>query len=183
MTDEQDGTGHDGISRREFIQGVVAVSTTAIAGGSVLLGATASSPSHVPTVSADAQLTAILDRLVPAGTTMPGAGELGLARFIEERLTALPHLRCHIDELRAAFPTAEQCQRLTQDDAEQLLEEIERRHPDAFHTLIRVTYSGYYSHPVVLDRLGLRSADLDYRLDRFDERLLAEARRMEARAL
>lgn len=143
MSDEQSPTNQDGISRREFIHGVLVVSTAAIAAGSVPTSASASALTPASLPIGDRQLAAVLDRLVPANNAMPGAGELGLGRFIEDALTAAPHLRAHLDELQAVLPGADECWCLSQEDAEQLLGDIERRHPDAFQTLIRLTYSGY----------------------------------------
>ena len=103
-------------------------------------------------------LTSVLDEIIPpsADHRLPGAGQLGLARFIDAALQKTPDLRSMIaqgladlDVLahdRKAMPFAA----LARDDKVQLLNEQGFVLPLAFQT-----YIAYYQQPQVTAALGL----------------------------
>lgn len=110
-------------------------------------------------------LAAVLDRIVPPGEDgrMPGAGELGLADFVEENLRERPELRlpllqglARLDEAadaRAGRPFAE----LPAPAQRELLDVVAAEQPAFLGPLILQTYVGYYRHPRVLEALGLEA--------------------------
>ena len=159
------------ISRRTFIEGVVAASTAA---GAVAVGArSAAAGALAPTadggggagVAADAAalevltpaqgrvLAAVLNRLVPADGAMPGAGDAGVTGYIDQALLDAPHLRRPLvdllDELRGCgfvrLPGAAQDERLCRLAADR---------PASFEALLHAAYTGYYSNPSVLTAAG-----------------------------
>lgn len=180
------------ISRRTFIEGVVAAST---AGGAVAATAR-SAGGGVPAPSADAGggavagdaaaleiltpaqgrlLAAVLNRLVPADDAMPGAGDAGVAGYIDQALLDAPHLRPPIidllDELRgcgfARLPGPEQDERLRRLAADR---------PASFDVLLHAAYTGYYSSPSVLTAAGWLPAG-SAPSEPFDQALLDAVRR------
>src|SRR5438128_981274 len=103
MADREDSNNDSGqeppsgISRRAFIQGVIAASA---ATGVVALAepgaAVPQSAGAVLTAEQASRLTLVLDRLIPADGPMPAAGALGIGGFIDKALVAAPNLRPQI---------------------------------------------------------------------------------------
>lgn len=102
-------------------------------------------------------LTAVLDRLIPAGAGFPGAGAVAVDHVLRvldrdgAMLAAFAEGLAVIageggDTAFGALPEAEQ-------DA--ALRRVEAAHPAFFDLLVTHTYGGYYSNPVVLAALGL----------------------------
>lgn len=155
------------ISRRTFIEGVVAASTAA---GAVAAGArSAAAGALAPTaaagggagVAADAAalevltpaqgrvLAAVLNRLVPADGAMPGAGDAGVTGYIDQALLDAPHLRRQLvdllDELRGCGFA-----RLSGAAQDERLRRLAADRPAPFDVLLHAAYAGYYSNPSVL---------------------------------
>lgn len=119
-----------------------------------------------------ALLAAIQDRLIPAQEEMPGAGDAGCAETVDRYLKERTALRRPIfAALSAIEATAgERTQPSTDDEAtthigflalpdterDAVLRAVEAAHPDLFQTLLRQTYTAYYTNPAVLDILGWR---------------------------
>lgn len=160
------------ISRRRFIQGAVAVS--AAAGAAALpakaRGATPPTPGRDAADAAGAGdhagiyrvltpeqgrvLAAVLNRIIPATGVMPGAGDVGVARFVDGVLADAPHLRPRVVALLHEADAGERFASLREAEQDARLREISRREKVSFHTLLRAAYTGYYSEPRVLAALG-----------------------------
>ena len=162
------------ISRRTFIEGVVAASaatgavaatarsaagsapapTTDAGDGARLAGVAGdAAPFEVLTPEQGRLLTAVLDRIIPADGVMPAAGDAGVAGYVDRVLQDAPHLRRPVvdllDELRgcgfACLPGPERDERLRRLAADR---------PEPFDVLLHAAYAGYYSNPRVLTAAG-----------------------------
>jgi hypothetical protein len=167
----------DDISRRQFME-VVAASAAA---GVVLPGSASAPASDVLSASQTGTLTAILNRLIPPAGNMPGAGDLGIAAFIQAAVAAAPHLRHHI-ELALTAASEVQASAQTEDHGRQLdavLQRLEREQNESFDLLLQAAYTGYYSHPKVLAALRWvdPSDESQIQPPPFDVTLLAAVRR------
>ena len=129
-------------------------------------------------------LEAVLNSLIPAEGEMPGAGDLGVASFVDKALADAPHLRRHIlgvlDQLaidcwrdhQQSFPTLPQSEKVA------LLQRREQEQGESFGTLVHATYAGYYSHPGVVEALGAKvPSESESHLRPFDPQLLDNVRR------
>jgi hypothetical protein len=180
MADEQekDGTAdlQETVSRRRFIQGVIAAS--AAAGIGALSTATAGTAPQVLTADQSRVLASVLNHLIPANGVMPAAGDLGIAGFIDRVLDKAPHLRDPIVGLLAALPNQDVFTRLSDVQVDGLLHRLEQEQNESFDILLQATYTGYYSHPQVLATIGWVDAhESTHELVRFDEALLDEVRK------
>ena len=118
------------------------------------------------TVFTDAQrelLTRVLDRIVPAGGGLPGAGELGVGEFVESAAGSSPgQTRLLVDGLKLIEVTggrhgSESFGELDDDAKDEVLGDVESTSPEFFDELVRLTYVGYYSQPRVAAALGLEA--------------------------
>ena len=174
------------ISRREFIQGAVAVS--AAAGAAAVPAKAGGGPSPEPALDTSAYevltpeqgrvLAAVLNRIVPATDVTPGAGDVGIARFVDGVLVDAPHLRPRITSLLRAADAGERFASLREAEQDARLRGISRREKASFDTLLRAAYTGYYSEPRVLAAIG-RGSRSDPRgpTASFDTRLLDAVRK------
>ncbi len=162
------------ISRRTFIEGVVAASTAAGAVAATARSAAGSTSTptsdagdgaraaadvalEVLTPAQGSVLAAVLNRLVPADGAMPAAGAAGVAGYIDQALLDAPHLRRPVidllDELRgcgfARLPGPEQDERLRR---------LAAVRPASFQVLLHAAYAGYYSDASVLAAAGCQPA-------------------------
>ena len=104
--------------------------------------------------------------------SLPGAGDLGMAEFIDRALGVAPHLRRHIVGVLAGLPDEAAFAQLSDTEAERLLRRVEEAQPEAFDILVQATYTGYYSYTQVLTVLGgVDAAALEHQFDRFDAKL------------
>ena len=104
-----------------------------------------------------ALLIPILDALVPPSGDFPGAGTNAL-----DHILATAAASTDVDALlaRAVHAIAEAAganrfASLSEDDREAVLHRVEQSQPEAFATLVRHTYFGYYGHPTIITALGL----------------------------
>jgi hypothetical protein len=110
-------------------------------------------------------LTHVLDEIIPrsADGKFPGAGELGVAEFIEKGLTQGPELGPLVAQGLSTVGTLARGRHpdgfaaLSSEERLSVLREVERRDPAFFGILLLSTYAGYYTHRQVLERLGLPS--------------------------
>jgi len=108
-------------------------------------------------------LGCVLDLLVPPSTDgrLPGAGELGLAGFLESRMEASPDLRSPVVAGLAALERAAQARgaagfaALPPEARREALLEVGASEPAFLPGLLFHTYVGYYQEPRVLAGLGL----------------------------
>ncbi|MDE0194041.1 MAG: gluconate 2-dehydrogenase subunit 3 family protein [bacterium] len=184
------------ISRRKFIQGAVAVS--AAAGAAAVPAKARGGPLPAPALDArdsagageEARgyeiltpeqgrvLTAVLNRIIPATDVMPGAGDVGIARFVDGVLVDAPHLRPRITSLLHAVDSGERFANLRESEQDARLREMARREKVSFDTLLRAAYTGYYSEPRVLAAIGRAPrSDSGGPPGSFDTRLLDAVRR------
>ena len=160
------------ISRRKFIQGAVAASAAA---GAAALPAKAhggTSPAPMPdaphlvgageearayevlTPGQGRVLAAVLNRIIPATDVMTGAGDVGIARFIDGVLVDAPHLRRHVvavldgADVRGGFAA------LSEAEQDARLQQMARHRQESFNAVLQAAYTGYYSEPQVLAAIG-----------------------------
>ena len=179
--DDNIRAAHGAVSRRRFMQDVMAASAAA---GAVGLPTSAAAVSPTPpgttltkilTEDQSRALPTVLNHLIPAEGALPGAGEVGVAAFIEKAVAQGPHLRRHIVGVMSALPDSVALGQLTAEQAEVQLGRIEQAMPESFGILLQATYTGYYSHPQVVAALGVQSDEEGHLLlDRFDLKDLAE---------
>ena len=175
--DDHEGT----LSRRQFIQGVIAASAAASAAGlstGVMSASSAVLPTTVLTMEQGRALTRIVNHLIPAEGVMPGAGGLGIAAYIDTALAAAPHLRRHFLDLLTALPDADAVSQLSEAELDSLLRRVEHEQSESFDILLQATYSGYYSHPQVQTALEWVDFErLPPRWEPFDSALLDQVRK------
>ena len=105
-------------------------------------------------------LTRLLDRLIPPEGDMPGAGQVGVADYMESVSRRSPHeARTLLDTLKQADALAgsrhlKAFRDLSGPQQDAVLKEVEDRNPNLFLEFVHHTYSGYYTNPSVVGRLG-----------------------------
>jgi len=105
-------------------------------------------------------LTQVINRIIPAKDTLPGAGDLGIAAFIEDTAAKSPELtRLFNDGLAkigvaAGRDSAGRFGSLSNTAKDDLLWSIETAIPVFFDQLVLQTYNGYYTSPEVFDLIG-----------------------------
>ena len=184
------------VSRRKFIQGAVVASAAA---GAAALPATAhggaspTPPLDPPEVAGAAEearvytvltaeqglvLAAVLNRIIPANDVMPGAGDVGTARFIDGVLADAPHLRRRVIAVLNEADAREGFMGLSAAEQDTRLQKIARENKESFDTLLQAAYTGYYSEPQVLAAIGWDpKPDTPGPTQPFDTRLLDAVRR------
>ena len=119
----------------------------------------------MPTFFTEAQkslVTAMLDRLIPRQDSHPGAGEIGVADYLDGAVSESSRLRrIFSDGLNTVQVVAARngsgFEDLDADTQDEVLREIEANHSDFFQRLVMLTYNGYYINPTVLESLGLEA--------------------------
>ncbi|MFS4580011.1 gluconate 2-dehydrogenase subunit 3 family protein [Phaeobacter sp. C3_T13_0] len=102
-------------------------------------------------------LDAILDELIPPSDDgkIPGAGALGVAEFLPTAQAYAPDpagsVQTIIDAVSGDFEA------LPRDEKVAVLKRVEAAHVQAFETLVRLTYMGYYSRPDMRPHFGVGS--------------------------
>ena len=108
-------------------------------------------------------LSAVLNRLIPATDDFPGAGDLGIASYVDMVVGRFADLRRLFAEGLTHIALASQARQgqefidLADDHKDAVLRRVETLHPAFFEALVQHTYSGYYSHPTVIRLLGLEA--------------------------
>ena len=103
-------------------------------------------------------LDAVLNVLIPPEGKLPGAGDLGVGRFVEDVVASNPEsIRLFTKGLREIeIATSAEGgfgpQRLSEQEA--ALKAIEQREPGFFGELVRQTYNGYYTNARVFEAIG-----------------------------
>ena len=105
-------------------------------------------------------VTAVLDRLIPSQGEMPGAGELGIADYLDGIAAGSAGIarlfsRSLQDIEIAAARVGSGFEELSGDQQDEILKGVEADSPQFFDLLVRHTYNGYYSNPNVVELLGL----------------------------
>jgi len=128
-----------------------------------------------------ALLRAVLNRIVPARTDLPGAGDLDVGRGIERTLAESTRLRrLFLDGLTEVAVTARQQTGAAFDELEAtrqtaVLQTVEQDRPAFFVALVEHTYRGYYTLAAVQRAVGFAPRPpqpLGHQLAPFDPALL-----------
>ena len=131
-------------------------------------------------------LTAILNRIIPADDRFPGAGDLGVASYLDAVIGRSADLRRLFGEGLGQIEIVSQERygqgflNLPESQQETVLRQVESTHAEFFATLVLHTYSGYYTHPEVVRLLGpdVRPPQpAGYHLEPFDHGLLESVQR------
>lgn len=131
-------------------------------------------------------LTAVVERIIPPGDGVPGAGEVGVAEHVEGINGVTPQTRALLTNGLKAIETAggsaysQGFVSLSEDDRTAVLKRVESQEPEFFAALVRETYSGYYSSPEVLRAKGLPLSAPQpegYDIEPFDATLLEGVRK------
>jgi hypothetical protein len=126
-------------------------------------------------------LIAVLNCIIPAEGQFPGAGDLGVADFVEGVMSRNTRLRrLFIEgmaqiEITVARREGKEFQELSSATRDATLRQVESEHPQFFEELVRQTYNGYYTSPRVFQLIGY-SPSQSYQPTPFDESLLAKQR-------
>ena len=105
-------------------------------------------------------LSAVLNRIIPHQSNRPGAGDLGIAAFVEKFASETPfHTRLFNQGLNALDTAASKhpsgnfldLEDEAKDDA---IREAELSNPTFFQQLVSQTYNGYYTDTRILDIIG-----------------------------
>lgn len=136
-------------------------------------------------ILSDAQrslLSAVLNQIVPAAGDVPGAGDLGIADFVESVAAAsIGKRRILMDGLVRIELTASErgggFAALAESAQIEALQSVEASNPEFFQELVTQTYRGYYTNERVCAALGYRPPNReDYDPLPFDESLLEPVR-------
>lgn len=131
-------------------------------------------------------LTAVVDRLIPPGDNVPGAGEVGVGEHVEGITGVSARSRAQLAnglkdiEATAGRRHSKGYVNLSGSAQTEVLEEVELRYPEFFKTLIQETYAGYYGNRKVLQAKGLplpAPQPDGYEIEPFDASLLEGVRK------
>ena len=140
---------------------------------------------RVFTESQEELMKAALNRLIPAENNFPGAGDLGLASYVDSVAAESPGLtRLFLTGLDYIEITAHKTfgssfSVLPLEQQDEVLGRTERERPEFFDALVLHTYNGYYIQPAVLTRIGHEARPPQprgYPMQPFDLRLLNNVR-------
>ena len=129
-----------------------------------------------------ALLREVLNCLVPAQNEMPGAGDLGIAGFVESVAAGSAAGRRRLMEglVQIELSATDQGGNfagLTAASQTEALRDVERVLPEFFQYLVTQTYRGYYAHETVTEALRYRAPNReDYDPLPFDKSLLEPVR-------
>jgi hypothetical protein len=128
-------------------------------------------------------LTSVLNRIIPAEGQFPGAGDLGLADFVEQAMKGDAKLsRLFIEgltqiEITAARLADQEFAEIPDGTKDVVLKDVEIRNSVFFEVLVRQCYNGYYTSPQIFPLIGYyRIPPEDYQHLPFDETLLEPQR-------
>ena len=133
-----------------------------------------------------ALLTSILNRIVPASGVFPGAGDLGIADYIDVVVARSAALKWLFAQGLSRIEVSSQAQyaqdfaALSDGQKDAVLHHVESQNSEFFAALVLHTYSGYYSNPAVIRLLGLDvrpPQPIGFDLEPFDPSLLETVRK------
>ncbi len=126
-------------------------------------------------------LIAILNRIVPASGDFPGAGDLGVAEFVDGVVGDSALLkRVFLEglaqvEIDSDAEHSKDFGELSDDQKDSILRKVESSFPEFFQALVQQTYRGYYSDSRIVTLLGLEARPpqpLGYEMEPFDMSLI-----------
>jgi hypothetical protein len=160
------------VSRRKFLQSVIAASAATGAAVALPGAAAASIPAAAVVATGDlaaaaaaagaflvfsddeaALFSRVANRLIPPQGLMPGAGDIGLTTFVDGVLADAAHLRQPILDILQLVQAADD-EVSSGEGLDAVLARIQQTHPAAFTSMLEAVYTGYYSHQDVLQALG-----------------------------
>ena len=130
-------------------------------------------------------LTAALNRIIPPEGPLPGAGDLGLADFLDGVVGRDTRLRRLFNDgiaqigIVAARRQGKEFSRLSGIAMDATLQEVEASLPEFFEVLVRQTYNGYYTSPRIFQLIGYSPPNpqpTGYQPELLDEGLLEKQR-------
>ena len=104
-------------------------------------------------------MTHVLDRIIPAAEGFPGAGELGVADYVDGIVAASRDMKTRFNrglavvELGSGGAFGE----LSDAKKDAVLKAVEADDPDFFDELVQQTYNGYYTSRKTLENLGVEA--------------------------
>ena len=110
-------------------------------------------------------LSEVLNRIIPPKDKLPGAGNLGIAAYIEEVVSANTGLTRLFNEglakisVAAGQDAAQGFGTLSNTAKDDLLKAVESANPVFFDQLVLQTYNGYYTNQEVFDAIGYKLPD------------------------
>ena len=131
-------------------------------------------------------LDAVVDRIIPPGDGVPGAGDVEAAEHVEGICGVSPQSRALLTKGLKAIEAisgrthSKEFVDLSDREKTEVLKLVESQHEEFFAALVHETYSGYYSSPGVLQVKGLPLSAPQpegYEIEPFDESLLDGVRR------
>ena len=139
---------------------------------------------HIFTQGQVKTLTAALNRIIPAEGDMLGAGELGVAQFIEGVAAGTPaKTRLFTQglatiEVTSTRLTGKAFAAATGQEQDQTLQSMESSEPAFFDELVRQAYNGYYTDPSVFEAIGYSTLqpEIGGQPELLDESLLEKQR-------
>ena len=150
------------------------------------MNADQTTPALVLVEAQRALLASVLDRLIPPSGELPGAGQLGVAGYIDRVTAGTVDLRRPIlgalgqIEAAAGRRYGSSFTDLSGEHQDEVLRGVESSEPELFGTLLQQAYNGYYSSPKVIRGLGLEARPpqpLGYELEPGDLSALESVRR------
>jgi len=104
------------------------------------------------------RLNAILDQLIPGNPErdIPAAGFAGVADFIEMSKAGDPAIAAEVDDL-LSYASSLADHITPADITPEFVRRLEIDKPEAFRTLLRLTYMGYYSQADLRGKIGVGS--------------------------
>ena len=126
-------------------------------------------------------LTSVLNRVIPPEGQFPGAGDLGVADFVEAAIGRDIQLRrlflegLALVEITVARREGKGSDELSDAARDVALHQVEEEQPKFFEALLVQTYSGYYTNPRVFQLIGYALPQV-YQPKSFDESLLEKQR-------
>ncbi len=106
-------------------------------------------------------LVSVLNRLVPATGAFPGAGDLGVASYLDRVVGQSATLKRLFTQglvqimLTSQTQYAQPFTALLEGQCEVVLRHVETTAPEFFEALVTHTYSGYYSDSTIVRLLGM----------------------------
>ena len=110
-------------------------------------------------------LSEVLNRIIPPKDKLPGAGNLGIAAYIEEIVSANTGLTRRFNEglakisVAAGQDSTQGFSALSNTAKDDLLKAVESANPVFFDQLVLQTYNGYYTNQEVFDAIGYKLPD------------------------
>ena len=104
-------------------------------------------------------LTGVLNRIIPAEGSLPGAGDLGVVEFVETWVSKDNQLRRRFNQGLAQIEITAAAQgrgflELSGPAQDVVLKQVESEQPQFFDALVLHTYNGYYTNPRVFQLIG-----------------------------